>query len=450
MARVQRLDFGSMGGPSRTPAGGLRVPAHVTRLGVLRYSDAAGQEWGELRCADEVFCPDSMASLRGVPTTVGHPGMVTAQNWKSVAVGPVGDDVGPREEFLDASVVIEDQAAVEQVESGKLVEVSCGYSCDISPEAGVHADGTPYQAIQRNIRYNHLALGPRGWGRAGADVSLRMDGNAVEVVAPPEHQTMKIIKLGGKEYRMDEADFSSFEKALAEIEAQAEKLGPQNQALEAEVGAMKVTLGQALAKVMELEGKLGGHPAHEAEEAVEEEKEGEPAAVVDEGQPTPVPPGTVAPPGSVPAVKPDSKGLQPDFAMSEQDMAEAEEDVPEPIKDSIAEKRIALWAVARKVLGPKATLKGKSAHQIHMDCLTARVPSLRLDGLSHSTVESMFSVLTATAPVNNALALAHADAAGVEGSVPVKPAPDADASFAKMKAASINAWKQPLKIGARS
>jgi hypothetical protein len=38
-----------------------------------------------------------------------------------------------------------------------------------------------YDRVQRRIRYNHAALGPPGWGRAGADVSLRLDA-AVEVV----------------------------------------------------------------------------------------------------------------------------------------------------------------------------------------------------------------------------------------------------------------------------
>jgi hypothetical protein len=55
--------------------------------------------------------------------------------------------------------------------------------------AGVF-DGVPYRAVQRNIRFNHLALGPQGWGRAGADVRLRLNGAAVEVSPPSQEAPM--------------------------------------------------------------------------------------------------------------------------------------------------------------------------------------------------------------------------------------------------------------------
>lgn len=384
-----------------------------------------GQEWGELRVPEEVFAPTSLASLKGAPVTEDHQGMVTADTWKTVSRGHVCEDVHPDDTFVAATVAIEDADTVRKVEAGELVEVSCGYTCDLDPTAGVH-DGIPYRAIQRNIQYNHLALGPRGWGRAGADVSLRMDGAAVEVVptVPAKDNSMKrTIKLGGKAYRLDaDEEVSAFDAALTALQAKADELGPANAALTGEIAALKEALGAALAKLAELEAKMGGHAEPDGDEAK--------PAVDAEGEDKPAPDAKPAP------------GDKP---------APTEEEVPEAVKDSIAEKRIALWDQARKVLGPKATLKGKSTRAIHEACIAARLPAVKCDSLTADTLAGMFMALTAVPAPNAALGAAHADAVGV--TVVHNDAnnePDADAALAKMRAESANAWKRPLKPGARS
>lgn len=38
-------------------------------------------------------------------------------------------------------------------------------------------NGEHYDAIQRNIVVNHIALGPKGWGRAGPEVAVKTDSD---------------------------------------------------------------------------------------------------------------------------------------------------------------------------------------------------------------------------------------------------------------------------------
>lgn len=193
MSRVVRTDLSAGARPAvtRLGSGAIRLDAAVTRVGVLTYSDGT-DTWGELKLPQEVFAPDSLATLPGVPVTQGHPAeLVSPDTWSEVARGHVADAVRPERStgLVVAPVVVADADTIAAVERGDLVEVSAGYTCDLEPIAGTF-DGVPYRAVQRNIRFNHIALGPQGWGRAGADVRLRLNGAAVEVSPPSQEAPM--------------------------------------------------------------------------------------------------------------------------------------------------------------------------------------------------------------------------------------------------------------------
>ncbi len=175
--RVSRTDFtGKFDSNRRTPQGGLKVPAYLTRTGVLSYRQPDGSVIRELRHPDEVFNTDSLASLAGAPVTVGHPGKVEPENYSLHTVGHVGDAVTPAEDrFVSATLRIQESRAVLAIEKGELLELSCGYDCDMDPTPGEY-NGEKYDSIQRNIVYNHLALLPKNGGRAGNDVKIRLDG----------------------------------------------------------------------------------------------------------------------------------------------------------------------------------------------------------------------------------------------------------------------------------
>ncbi len=200
-----RVEVGRFDGAKvvTTSQGYLRVPAYPTRTGVLEYRKADGTVRREYRPADEVFKADSLASLEDAPVTDLHPaGLVSTESHTALAKGHARD-IRQDGKFVAATVLIQDAALVAAVKSGSRKELSCGYVCKLDSTPGVSPEGEHYDAIQRDIRYNHVALLPPGAGRAGSDVSLRLDsatGVHVTPEAPPQIKEIMPIKLDGKEY----------------------------------------------------------------------------------------------------------------------------------------------------------------------------------------------------------------------------------------------------------
>ena len=178
--RELRFDRGGLRGRGkRTPQGFLQVPGNLTRVGVLTYARSDGSEFRELRHPDEVFKADSLATLAFAPVTDRHPcGLVTPQNVREVQVGIV---TGARDDgrFVSGDLVIQSDQAISRVISGDLRELSPGYTCRIDHVAG-EWQGEKYDGIQQAIIYNHLAMGPREWGRSGPEVALKLDGQTDE------------------------------------------------------------------------------------------------------------------------------------------------------------------------------------------------------------------------------------------------------------------------------
>src|SRR5690606_1871644 len=133
----------------------------------------------ELRTAEELFHPDTIASLRGAPVTRNHPyqfgGLVDPETWKDVAVGHVEN---PRREgdYLVADIVVQDADVLDAIDAGELVENSAGYICKYDRTPGTW-NGKPFTVRHTRIRFNHSALLPKGHGRAGRDVGLRLDAS---------------------------------------------------------------------------------------------------------------------------------------------------------------------------------------------------------------------------------------------------------------------------------
>lgn len=171
---VLRTDLlGRADGIEPTPSGGVRVPANLTRTGVFTYVNQDGSTTRELRHPDDVFEQHSLDSLADAPVTVGHPGTVTPESWRTDAVGHVRD-VKQDGRYVAAKVIVADAKAVAGIKDKTLIELSCGYSCDITDEKGTY-NGEEYDARQKLIRYNHVAMGPKDWGRAGNEVKLKLD-----------------------------------------------------------------------------------------------------------------------------------------------------------------------------------------------------------------------------------------------------------------------------------
>lgn len=155
-----------------TAEGYLEGRAIVTNIGVFPYVMADGSIRREARIPEEVFSSDSIHSLKLKPITNNHPmERVTAENIKEYQIGFTGDKIEYDSYHLSAPMSITDQETIMDVNNGKRA-FSCGYSVDIDPTPG-NFMGMAYDAIQRNIRYNHIAVVDQG--RAGDAARMKLD-----------------------------------------------------------------------------------------------------------------------------------------------------------------------------------------------------------------------------------------------------------------------------------
>lgn len=151
--------------PHKTPEGYIIDTPVIARTGIQWYR-RDGKDVAEYRPAEEVFAPESLASFIGRPLTIDHPAfMVRSDNVRSVVVGAILDEPWRDGQNLRARVIVHDKQAIELIESGLKSELSVGYTVDTVAKPGVTPEGAHYDAVQRNIRCNHLSIVTRG--RAG-------------------------------------------------------------------------------------------------------------------------------------------------------------------------------------------------------------------------------------------------------------------------------------------
>lgn len=201
------------------------MDAALTRVGIFEYRGPAGETIREYRPREEVMKADSLATLADAPVTNRHPpGKVTAKNYRAYTVGHVSGEARADGDLVVARLAVQDETVLSAVEQGKQREVSCGYTCDLDETPGVLVDGSRYDKIQRNIRYNHVAIVERG--RAGRDVALRLDAEGNETLTEDtDTMTEAEIKalrdsLAAEKLRADKAEG---ELAVARTETAAEK-----------------------------------------------------------------------------------------------------------------------------------------------------------------------------------------------------------------------------------
>ncbi len=216
---LRRLDaVGRLDAKTRTPQGGLRIDANLTRTGIFIYKDEQGRDVREYRSPEEVFKADSLATLHLAPIVIGHPAMVDPSNWQRHSVGTIGEDVRADGKFVVAKAVVQDRKTIDAIERKDLTELSCGYEVDLVHTPGTTPEGEHFDALQTNIRYNHVGIGPAGWGRAGGEVRLRLDGNG-DVVVPADPIGVGMLTAEQEKARADKA-----EADLKAATARADKL----------------------------------------------------------------------------------------------------------------------------------------------------------------------------------------------------------------------------------
>lgn len=166
-----------------TPEGFLKGRAIVTNTGIFRYMTRDGEILNELRTPEEVFDINSLKTIRNLPITDNHPKeMITSENIselqkKGIIIGNLGSRGLYDMHAVSIDYVITNKEAIEKIESGEQSALSMGYTAKLDFEEGYAFGNNPYNAIQRDIQYNHVALVDRG--RAGDLAKITMDSNCI-------------------------------------------------------------------------------------------------------------------------------------------------------------------------------------------------------------------------------------------------------------------------------
>ncbi len=267
-----RFDMAGLRGVRMHPAGFLVIDARPTRTGIFRYRRADGTVRAEYRSPEEVARADSLTTLRGASVTDLHPatGRVSPQNVHELEVGSV-TDARMDGAFVHAELIVKRHDAIEAVRAKKRVELSCGYQCDFDPTPGTTPEGERYDGVQRNIRYNHVALLPAGTARGGPECALRLDANdavlAEDLVdddqgrAPEERRDqgdppMRKIVIKGISFECPDQTASAVETAMAEDKQRLDALGAEVSTHKQKADALNSDLERAKAKADALQADL--------------------------------------------------------------------------------------------------------------------------------------------------------------------------------------------------
>ena len=257
------VDEGSV---RRTDDGYLVAIARVGRANNIQIYTGDEMDRPEMpfvrvfRPASEVFSKDAMTSVAHKPMTNDHPvDGVSADTWKRDAIGQMGDEITKDGEFVRVPLVMMDGAAIKDYEAGKR-ELSLGYKADIEWSSGFTDSGEQYDAIQRNIRVNHIALVDQG----RANQEFRIGDGANQWGARPTtrkaggHKMADLQKavIDGLTIDVTEQGAQAIEKLQKQLtDADKAKLDTQT-THDAAIAAKDAEIAKKQAEIDDLKGKV--------------------------------------------------------------------------------------------------------------------------------------------------------------------------------------------------
>jgi len=209
--------------------GRLKADVKVSRIGIFVYRNEDGSLRRELRHPDEVFKQDSLRTAEMIPITLGHPeaGLVTSENSEQLQVGQTGEKVRVDSPWMTSTITVNQERAIDNIRAGNQ-ELSLGYTLTLDETPG-EWDGQQYDAIQRSIEYNHLAIVPNA--RAGSEARVSLDsGDAVQT-----NQITKETEMSDKNLKMvnlDGIDYEAAPEVANKLSRETDRADKAEQALE--------------------------------------------------------------------------------------------------------------------------------------------------------------------------------------------------------------------------
>jgi len=461
LAEVRRFDLGQFRKAEVTPEGYLRADAFATRTGVFRYVLPDGTVRRELRTPDQVYRPDSMKSLAEIGVTNDHPPeMLNANNTGKFAVGFTNNAVESTAPFLKVGMTVTDAQAVKDITANGKAELSCGYTCDVLDEKGVY-QGEEYDAVQKNIRYNHLAIVTKG--RAGPMARIRLDAaDAIQESVDADWDTNYINNLPDSAFAYIEsggdkdADGKTVPRSLRHFpykNSNGEVDLPHlrnalSRAPQSPFGDEAMSKLQAAAKAAGVGAPAeqpkqdqGGQMAKVKIDAVEYELSEAVASVVS----TKMDAFTKAVDGSkkeIESLTGRVDALQSELKAKTEELEKAKtEKLDRAQMLAIAKERLALEGIAKEILGADEKLDALSDSEIKAKVIKKRNPDVAVEGKSEDYLNGRFDVLRETLANGSKDKVADAikDAPRNDGTVT-----DAAAARKKMMEDAQNAWKNKV------
>lgn len=152
---------------------------------------------------------------------------------------------GSGDEWVRAQLYVADGDVQGRLEAGQIAgKISCGYSCRLDMTPGVTPNGERYDAVQRDIRFNHVSILEDALDRprAGGNAQLRLDSQ----------ENMKKIVIDGVELEYGSAEHfahvaKAHQKELDAAKAREDALQAQLDALQAKHDAEKTRADAAVA-----------------------------------------------------------------------------------------------------------------------------------------------------------------------------------------------------------
>lgn len=209
-----------------TSEGYIVASPRVARTGIQEYrGDELGHPEMEkvrvYRDEAQVFNKESLKTFAHRTITLGHPEeMVDAKNWRKLAIGMTGDEVARDGDFIRVPMLVMDAEAVNQ---SRARELSVGYSSEIVWEAGVTKDGLPYDASQRGIQVNHIAIVPQARGGP----KLRLGDNNRGAYTMPNERITRTITVDGVELILPDTEAAVVNRTISRMNDETVKLNDQ-------------------------------------------------------------------------------------------------------------------------------------------------------------------------------------------------------------------------------
>lgn len=278
------IELDDKSGVKYTRDGVLKAMPRIARTGIQIYGgDEAGRpdkdEVRIYRPTDSVFAKDTVHSYTHLPVTIDHPPeMVTPHNWRKYAVGDTGEEFQRDQDgnvlYARVPMMLRDAAAIQAFREGKN-QLSVGYECDLDWTPGLTEDGEQYDAVQTNIRANHLAVVTNARGgeqlkigddgqRGDSAMNLKnvtVDGIECQMTDTAAALVQKTIKALNDRYQTLADDFDEFKKKKKdeddECEDSIKKAEDAVKAKDAEIAVLNKKLADAEWTPERIEDEIG-------------------------------------------------------------------------------------------------------------------------------------------------------------------------------------------------